>query len=79
MKQSIYLSTAEHARWKALGVSLGDVIRAGLDTLEADAGLPGASAARTPKQKPDLGVCTNRLPSEAYCKVCGQIHEGKRK
>jgi hypothetical protein len=35
MKQSVYLSDTEHARWKALGVTLGDVIRAGLTTLEA--------------------------------------------
>ena len=35
MKQSVYLSDTEHARWKALGVTLGDVIRAGLATLEA--------------------------------------------
>jgi hypothetical protein len=35
MKQSVYLSEAEHARWKALGVTLGDVVRAGLAALEA--------------------------------------------
>jgi hypothetical protein len=35
MKQSVYISDSEHARWKALGVSLGDVVRAGLATLES--------------------------------------------
>ena len=37
MKQSVYLSDTEHARWKALGVTLGGVIRAGLDAYEAAA------------------------------------------
>jgi hypothetical protein len=36
MKQSVYLSDTEHARWKALGVTLGDVVRAGLATLEEE-------------------------------------------
>ena len=35
MKQSVYLSKEEHARWKALRVSLGDVVRAGLSVLES--------------------------------------------
>lgn len=36
MKQSVYLSDTEHARWKALGLSLGDVVRAGLSVKESE-------------------------------------------
>lgn len=34
-KTSVWLGEADHARWKASGLSLTDIVRAGLDAIEA--------------------------------------------
>lgn len=34
-KTSVWLGEADHARWKASGLSLTEIVRAGLDAIEA--------------------------------------------
>jgi hypothetical protein len=70
MKQSVYLSESEHARWKALGASLGEVVRAGLAEMESRHTLT-AAATEIPEAAP-AGAGTITATARRTCRTCGE-------